>query len=181
MWRTVKFTVVFTISISESLSRLFLRRLETLMVSDSDLLLLSRAEAPAWAWKSDDREEIAEEAKGDLDKLVLVEWLLSEPSRSSRPWTFDEDSIGDLDTIDATFELFDTPVVFDVPVGLISSEELPGDSTDEETRRVFLDWGWGLLARVKKSVIGFPWVVVAFFVFFAIIITKINGWNRRTS
>ena len=104
-----------------------------------------------------------------------MESLLSEISKNSRPWALDEDSTGGLDTIDVTFELFNTPVVFGVPAGLMSSEELECDGIDEETRLLL---GWGLLARVKKSVIGFPWAVVAFFVFFvffAIIITKING------
>jgi hypothetical protein len=83
--------------------------------------------------------------------------MRSELSRNSRPWTVDEDTINGLDLIDASFN---TPVVSDVPIGLMSSEELACDGIDGETRV--------LLARVKKSVIGFPWVVVRFFVFFAI-------------
>ena len=46
-----------------------------------------------------------------------------------------------------------------------SPEELACDGIDEET--CILGGGWDLLARVKKSVIGFPLVVVLFF--FAII------------
>ena len=67
--------------------------------------------------------------------LSRVEALLLAPSTNSRPSTLDEDSVVRLDAIDATWiELFDTPVVFGVLVGLMSSEELAGDGIDEETR-----------------------------------------------
>ena len=76
------------ISISESLSHLPLRWRDTLMVSDSAFLLLSRVEA-----------------------------LLLEPSRNSQPSTLDKDSVVRLDAIDATWiELFNTPVVSEIPV-----------------------------------------------------------------
>ena len=53
-----------------------------------------------------------------------------------------------------------------------SPEELACDGIDEEPETCILGGGWDLLASVKKSVIGFPLVVVLFF--FAII-SKTNS------
>ena len=59
---------------------------------------------------------VEEEGKGGL---VLEKELLSESSSNWRP-CLDKELVGGLEAIDATFDLFDTPVFSDAPVVLMS-------------------------------------------------------------
>ena len=88
------------------------------------MLFLSGVETRECSRKSGGLEEIAED----------IFFLLSELSRISRPWTLEEDTINGLDLIDVNFESLNTLVFSEVPIGLMSSEELACDGIDGETR-----------------------------------------------